>query len=187
MFTFISVIGCEDNEENSDSPSKSDVRKKLDEPSSFEKEVEEIVINEVGTKDEMGNERVEDVMVLDGEKGEQTIKDIEQNEKEDDLNDSTKTMLRETSITINISTTEGESGKSAHTAYIFKELYDVYDPDVVTIFWNISDVSDEDANLLYVLKKETERELDWDSIFEDNLAISPFFVKDIDTFIDWPI
>lgn len=191
VFLLLVLTACGSDEENADEIKETDNVSSLDELSHFEEEVKEIVLNQVGFKDEDGNDRIENIMGDNGEFAEETIKKIEQDENQDDLDTDTKAMLREKIVNVTINSTQDEYGRSVDSAHIFQELYDNYDLDKVSISWNMSDVPDEDASMIYVLKKRTEADLNWEDVFEefDSGTISSFngFTKDIDTFIDWPI
>lgn len=188
FFLLFIISGCGNNKYETES---SDGIEETDELTSFEKEVEEIVLNQVGFKDNDGNDRIEDLMADNGKNAEKMIENIEQDENQEDLDTDTKAMLREKIVSVTINSTQDEYGQSVASAHIFQELYDNYDLDSVDIWWNISDVPDEDARMLYSLKKRTEADLNWDDVFDEleNGKISSFggFTKDIDTFIDWPI
>ncbi|MBM7598497.1 hypothetical protein JOC34_000854 [Virgibacillus halotolerans] len=182
----IVLAGCGSHEEETESSSKPEDELSqvewMKEATEFEKEIEQVVTEQVGETDADGNERIEKLVALDGK--EMTVDMLGSGEIDEDDTDIIEE-LEKTSISVTINTTEDEFGRHVDSAYIFRELYDKYTPEEVNIWWNITDAeSTDDREIIYTLRKNTYKDINWDNVFVSDSEVSTRFVKDIDFYYD---
>ena len=182
---FFILIACEEKED--ETSDVADVLDELNELSVFEEEVKELIIDRLGPVDEDGNDRIEEIVATDGSDAENMINEIEQDDSQENLDTSTKAMLRESFITVTINATQDEILSVSDVASILHEFYDTYNLDRADVIWNISDIPDDDAQKWYGLTKQTEAELDWDEVFDALPYDTRPFISEIDNYIPWPI